>query len=108
MSLQQNRPGISVTSASEVMLDPIALLQPPDPSRPTSLTILRPLSTIEEQVSRQKSETFEVVDSDNSKFTFSVISDISSLEDEAGKKRRSAEKEHAIVKTYKKIVHQIR
>ena len=31
---------------------------------------------IEEQLSRQKSETFEVVDSDNTKFTFSIISDI--------------------------------
>lgn len=32
---------------------------------------------IEEQLLRQKSETFEVVDGDNTKFTFSIISEIS-------------------------------
>ena len=44
------------------------------PLGPSSSFRLCPV--IEERISRQKSETYEVVDSDNSKFMFSVISEI--------------------------------
>ena len=51
------------------------------PGLNSTITGLSPV--VEEQLSRQKSETFEVVDSDNTKFTFSIISEIAAAGQDA-------------------------
>ena len=63
---------------------------------------------IEEQLMRQRSETFEVVDGDNTKFTFSIISDISSPGVGQGCLEGTTSVKPAIKKTCKTIAQYIR
>lgn len=73
-SLSMSRDGTLATSRITTTSRPVSAT-----TSSCSMTGLSPV--IEEQLSRQKSETYEVVDSDNNTFTFSIISDIINSED---------------------------